>query len=159
MARPSTIVNRKDVSPLGRTHADKYAFEGRPLGLSAGSKQLGCTHYTVPPEKMAFPAHIHHAIEEAMYILSGSGSLRLGSEWHPVEPGDYIALHASGPAHQIRNTGNGPLEYLCFSTISPADVVEYPDSGKLMASAGTWNAPILRGIYKKDAQVDYFDGE
>ena len=159
MARPPQIVHRNDVAPLERTHGEKFAFQGRPLGMAAGSRKLGCTLYQVPPGKTAFPAHVHHANEEAIYILSGAGSLRLGSERHPVGAGDYVALPASGPAHQLFNTGPATLEYLCFSTMISPEVVEYPDSGKVGAMVGSWKEPVLRGIYKKDRQVDYFDGE
>jgi uncharacterized cupin superfamily protein len=76
-----------------------------------------------------------------------------------VAPGDYIALLASGPAHQLVNTGSVPLVYLAISTLISPEVVEYPDSGKVGAMVGKWKAPLLRAIFKKDQQVDYFDGE
>jgi len=159
MARHPNIVNKDVVSPLERTHGDKFALKGRPLGMAADSKRLGCTFYQVPPGKTAFPAHVHHANEEAVYILSGTGSMRLGDQQHSVGPGDYVALHASGSAHQLFNTGTGTLEYLAISTMLSPEVVEYPDSGKVSAMVGAWKNPVFRGVYKKDQQVDYFDGE
>ncbi len=159
MLRPANIVQQDDVAPLERSHGDKFALKGRSLGVAAGSQKLGCTLYEVPPGKTAFPAHVHHANEEAIYVLSGTGSLRLGRERHPVGAGDYIALPAGGPAHQLLNTGATLLEYLCFSTIVSPEVVEYPDSGKVGAMVGTRTAPVLRAIYMKDSQVDYYEGE
>jgi len=46
-----------------------------------------------------------------------------------------------------------------FSTAISPEVVEYPDSGKVALMVGEWKAPILRGIFKKDQQVGYYDGE
>lgn len=159
MARHPQIVHRNDVTPREVSHGQKFAYQGRQLGAAAGGKKLGCTWYEIPPGKTGFPAHVHHANEEAIYILSGTGSLRLGSESHTVAPGDYIAHHAGGPAHQLFNTGTAPLEYLCFSTLISPEVVEYPDSNKVMARVGGLPTPVLRGIYKKDSQVDYYEGE
>jgi len=159
MPRHANIVQQSDVAPLERSHGDKFALKGRSLGMAAGSQKLGCTVYEVPPGKTAFPSHVHHANEEAVYILSGAGKMRLGDEQHPVGAGDYIAMPAGGPAHQLFNTGATPLVYLCFSTMISPEVVEYPDSKKLGAMVGSRTAPVLRAIYKKDNQVDYYEGE
>jgi uncharacterized cupin superfamily protein len=157
VARHPQIVNRDAVEPLHNAHGTKYALSGRSLGVAAGSQKLGCTLYQVPPGKTAFPAHVHHANEEAVYILSGTGTLRLGAEQHPVGAGDFLVFHASGPAHQLFNTGDTTMEYLCISTLITPEVVEYPDSGKMGTLVGDRKNPVLRGIYKKDAQVGYYD--
>jgi uncharacterized cupin superfamily protein len=159
MSRHPQIVHQNDVTPLQQSHGDKFALKARSLGMAAGSQKLGCTLYQVPPGKAAFPAHVHHANEEAIYILTGTGTMRLGTEQYPVAAGDYIALQASGPVHQLVNTGSVPVEYLAFSTMISPEVVEYPDSGKVGALVGTWKAPILRAIFKKDQQAGYYDGE
>jgi uncharacterized cupin superfamily protein len=159
MSRPTHIVHRNDVAPVERSHGEKFAFKGRQLGVAAGSQKLGCTLYQIQPGKTGFPAHVHYANEEAIYILSGTGSLRLGSERHPVGAGDYVAMPAGGPAHQLFNTGTAPLEYLCFSTLISPEVVEYPDSNKVMARVGGPPTPVLREIYRKGSGVDYYEGE
>ncbi len=67
-------------------------------------------------------------------------------------------------AHQMRNTSHGDLEYLCVSTMIAPEVAEYPDSGKIGIIAGS--APggdkarrSLFRFYKKDGDVDYYEGE
>lgn len=40
-----------------------------------------------------------------------------------------------------------------------ADVVEYPDSNKVASAVGAWPNVTRRFIFRRDAQVDYFDGE
>ncbi len=158
------IVNAADLEWARSSHGERFAAERKSFTAPAGGEKLGCSLFRVPPGRTAFPSHLHHGNEEALYILAGQGTLRLGAEEHAVGPGDYVALPAGGPAHQLRNTGAGPLEYLCLSTMIHPDVMEYPDSGKVGAMAGA--APggdaarrTLRGFYKKGAAVDYYEGE
>ena len=58
------------------------------------------------------------------------------------------------------NDGAEPLVYLCMSA-SPVkvEVVGYPDSKKLAASAGTFEKPIARFITREGESLDYWDGE
>jgi uncharacterized cupin superfamily protein len=76
--------------------------------------------------------HYHLANEEAIYVLEGSGTLRIGGEEIQVSRGDYVTfLSRAEGAHQIVNTSDEPLRYLCFSTMAEPDVMVYPDSGKI----------------------------
>ena len=61
-------------------------------------------------------------------------------------------------AHQLINDGTEPLVYLALGVGVGVDIVEYPDSGKVATRTG---APPggSRYIFKKDTQVEYFDGE
>jgi len=56
--------------------------------------------------------HYHPVTEEIYYLLSGSGQMRLGDERFEVAVGDAIAIPPGLP-HQITNTGNVPLVFLC----------------------------------------------
>jgi uncharacterized cupin superfamily protein len=127
----------------GAVHESEIAgpdgFEGKHkrLGVAAGSRKLGCTLTEVPPGKSPFPLHTHYAVEEAVFVLSGSGTLRLGTERLELRAGDYVAMPPGKEfAHQIINTGDQPLRFLCFSTMSDLDIVSYPDSGKVGVSGG-----------------------
>ena len=67
-------------------------------------------------------------------------------------------------AHQIVNTSDEPLRYLCLSTMVKPDALIYPDSGKIGLFAGS--APggpkekrTLHKYLRADAGVDYFEGE
>jgi uncharacterized cupin superfamily protein len=66
--------------------------------------------------------------------------------------------------HQIINTSDEALRYLCFSTMLEPDVMLYPDSDKIGLFAGSapggpeekrTSSKFLRG----DAKVDYYEGE
>ena len=164
MARPRSIVNVNDLEWTEKSHGERFGYQRKAFTLPAGAEKLGCSLFRVPPGRTAFPSHRHHANEEAIYILSGEGTLRLDDAEHAVGLGDYIVLPAEGPAHQLINTGTQVLEYLCLSTMITPEVVEYPDSGKVGAFAGTppGGDPAHRTIYrfyKRQASVDYYEGE
>jgi uncharacterized cupin superfamily protein len=75
-----------------------------------------------------------------------------------IGPGDFVSFPPGGPAHQLINDGHEPLVYIGMSATQGVDVVEYPDSNKVASAVG---APPdgKRFLFRKDAQVDYFDGE
>ena len=97
-------------------------------------------------------------------MLEGTGNLRIGEEVVAVGPGDY-ATFPIGPeaSHQLTASGEGPLRYLCFSTLRTPEVVGYPDSDKVGAIAVN---PASDGSevwcakwFPAEADVDYYDGE
>ncbi len=157
------IANLDEVAPTDAEHG-RHRYARRFLGDAAGGKQLGCSHMIVPPGAVSFPFHFHAANEEAIYVLAGGGTLRLGAERLAVRPGDWIAL-PSGPEHphQLVNDGDAPLEYLCVSTMIPVDVWVYPDSDKIgfgAAPPGGGRADRYLAKYvRADSDVDYWDGE
>ena len=136
----------------------------RNLGRAAGARATGCTHYEVAPGRASYPQHFHCIVEETIFVLEGEGNLRIGGDTVPVRTGDYAAFPV-GPqgAHQLRNTGEGPLRYLCFSTMSHADIVAYPDSKKVgamaVAPADAAGPPSIQLTVREDASVDFFEGE
>ena len=56
--------------------------------------------------------HYHTGTDEIYYILQGRGRMRVGDEERAVGPLDAIAI-PSGQRHNIANTGNEPLVFLC----------------------------------------------
>ncbi|HEY2743742.1 MAG TPA: cupin domain-containing protein, partial [Polyangia bacterium] len=144
--RHSRVVNVDEVEPKPSEKGTRFGATRRHLGIATGATGLGCTHYEVPPGRTAFPHHFHCLNDEAIYILEGEGTLRLGDERIAVRPGDYVTI-PPGPAtaHQLENSGARPLRYLCFSTLKSADIVGYPDSKKLAAMAGESYASVLKG--------------
>ncbi|HTJ41900.1 MAG TPA: cupin domain-containing protein [Kofleriaceae bacterium] len=146
--------NVDDVAPT-EVHEGRHQYTRKRLGAAAGGVQLGCSHMTLPPGALSYPLHYHAANEEAIYVLAGRGTLRLGDERHPIETGDWIAL-PTGPAHahQIINDSDAPLAYLCVSTMQPVDVWVYPDANKIGFTNGD-----VRMWVKRDAGVDYWADE
>jgi mannose-6-phosphate isomerase-like protein (cupin superfamily) len=56
--------------------------------------------------------HHHPRTEEIYYILTGTGRMRIEAESRDVGPGDAIAI-PPGARHQIVNTGDVELTFLC----------------------------------------------
>jgi uncharacterized cupin superfamily protein len=160
------------------TEHGSTAFRRKQLSRAGGGERLGASLYELPPGKQSWPYHYHTGNEEAIYVLSGEGVLRVGDEdeWtrYPLRAGDYVALPA-GPesAHRVSNTDRGeadvdddraPLRYLVFSTMDDPDITVYPDSGKLglyagAAPGGDSDERVVDGYYPRDAEVDYWDDE
>jgi len=61
--------------------------------------------------------HRHDRFEECIYVLSGQGTAHTESGDFPIAPGDTI-LVAPGEWHVTRNTGDTPLQMLCFFPIA-----------------------------------------
>jgi uncharacterized cupin superfamily protein len=158
--RHPNVVNSADLPWHEFGHGDNFASRCRRLAETTGGQLLGCNLYEVPPGKKAWPFHAHHANEEAVYVLDGAGSLRIGEKTVPIRAGDYLAfLPGEATAHQILNDSDAPLRYLCFSTMITPEIVMYPDSGKLGLAIGQHPDIKLRAILPRDAEVDYWQGE
>ena len=145
-------------------HGD-FAYYNKKLAAAVGGEKLGTTLYKLMPGKKCFPYHFHYANEEAVFVLEGSGTLRMNNKMMAIKQGDYMAFPVGADyAHQIINTSQNPLIFLCISTMKHPDVVEYPDSNKVGVNAGV--APggdpaqaKLKARFRKQEAVDYFDGE
>ena len=96
------VVNENELEWGEQSHGEKFGYRRKSIGSTAGSERLGCSLYEVPPGRRAWPYHYHLANEEAIYVLEGSGMLRVGEEEAPVSQGDYVALPAGAEgAHQL----------------------------------------------------------
>ena len=159
------VVNENELEWSEQSHGDKFGYRRKSLSSATSGEKLGCSLYEVLPGRRAWPYHYHLANEEAIYILHGSGTLRIGERGVTVSRGDYVALPAGeSGAHQIINTSDEMLRYLCFSTMVEPDVMVYPDSDKIGLFAGSApGGPKEKRTFSKflrgDAEVGYYEGE
>jgi uncharacterized cupin superfamily protein len=72
-----TRINENDIE-WGERDEGETAFRRKQLSDAAGGREIGCSLYELPPGKRSWPYHYHTANEEALYVLSGSGTLRVG---------------------------------------------------------------------------------
>lgn len=133
---------------------DHGRFSQRRKAL--GGDKMPCGLWELPPGKRSFPLHKHHVTEEALFVLSGRAKVRTPDGETEIGPGDYVSFPAGGVAHQLVNDGAEPLVYLGLAAVSGADIVEYPESGKLGCRTGEGQRFMFR---QKDAVGDYFEGE
>ncbi len=159
--RSRLIRNFKEIT---RTHDQRvplYDSMGARLGTGTAATKLGISIDTVAPGMRSCPYHFHYAQEEAFVVLSGEGTLRVAGEMLPIAAGDTIFI-PPGPdyPHQIINTSGAPLEYLSISTKDSPEVVEYPDSGKYLATATKDGQPFgFARMHREKDDLDYWDGE
>lgn len=135
----------------------RYGHDEVFLADAAGSVDLGYAHVSLRPGKRSFPFHAHHSEEEFYYVLAGRALLRQGDadgeERVEVGPGDAIAFPpGTGIAHQFINAFDAPFVYLVVSTRHPKDVIEYPDSNKVLIRR-------TETILRREPNLEYFDGE
>ena len=62
---------------------DRFGGRRKQPAKAAGGKQLGFSLHEVEPGFAAWPAHMHFVNEEALYVLEGHGTLRLGADEFP----------------------------------------------------------------------------
>lgn len=153
--RERLIRNFNDAPRERFVRAPLYDTESTSLTQGTAAKKLGAGFDIVAPGHMSCPYHFHYAQEEMFVILQGEGTLRVAGERVPIKAGDVITI-PPGPdyPHHIINTSNAPLHYLSISTTERPEVCEYPDSGKV----GIFT-PGLRYLQKRDAGLDYWEGE
>ena len=165
MSRRPNVTNEDELRWAEHSHGEKFGYRRKSLSSATGGEKLGCSLYEVPPGKRAWPHHYHGANEEAIYVLEGSGTLRVGNEEVPLSKGDYATFLARAEgAHQLVNTSDSTLRYLCFSTMVEPDAMVYPDSGKVgvfvgAAPGGPREKRTLSGFFREEDGVDYYEGE
>jgi quercetin dioxygenase-like cupin family protein len=76
-----------------------------------GAPNFAMRQYEVDPGGYT-PKH-SHPYEHEVFVLEGSGVVLEGEGEHPLAPGSYVFV-APGEVHQFRNTGSGPLKFLCL---------------------------------------------
>ena len=135
-----------------------YAWRGckgvmRKLGLH----DLGGSVYELTDEDATFPFHYHHGVEEWLYVISGSPTLRDVSGSRVLSPGDLVSF-PPGPegAHSV----GGPGRVLMLSGVpraAGASVSVYPESGKVGVRPRDSGPDRLN--FRRDDAVDYWEGE
>ncbi|OJX18207.1 MAG: hypothetical protein BGO82_18705 [Devosia sp. 67-54] len=163
MTKP--VVNIADLELDRWSRSEFYGAADARIGPMIGLRDLGISYSEVEPGRSSCPFHNHHVEDEMFIILEGEGTYRFGAESYPIKAGDVLGAPAGGQdtAHQIINTGTGVLRYYGISTMSVAEVCEYPDSGKFGAFSRSTRNPYdkatVRHLDRLGNGVEYWDGE
>jgi uncharacterized cupin superfamily protein len=162
----SPVINIGELKLESWTKGDVFGSADVRIGPMIGVRDLGISYSEVEPGKSSCPFHNHHVEDELFIVISGEGTYRFGPHSYPIKAGSVLGAPAGGQetAHQIINTGTTPLRYYGISTMSLADVCEYPDSGKFgVFSRSTRNpydkATIRHLQHLEHTGVDYWDRE
>lgn len=138
-----------------------HGLRGTAVGAQAGARQLGVGVFELDPGRRNLPYHAHHGIEELIIVLSGTPTLRSPAGERELAEGEVVAC-LSGPsgAHQLINRSQAVARFLVVSTRNQADLVEYPDSGKISAQGGERGSPeAVSYMLSTEHQLGYFEGE
>lgn len=88
--------------------------------LQEVSKDLSMGLVVLPPGESGDP-HIHESSQEAWYVISGKGKLRVGSQVADLAA-DMVVVAPAQIEHQIINDGEEPLKALfLFSPAGPEE--------------------------------------
>jgi uncharacterized cupin superfamily protein len=138
-----------------------FAVRGNRVGAAAGCQRIGLGVYELAAGKRNMPYHAHFGIEELLIVLRGRPTLRGPGGERELLTGEVVSLPAGREgAHQLINNTDSPVRYLMASSSAPADLIEYPDSGKIGARGGSFGAPdAVSYMLACGEQLAYFDGE
>jgi mannose-6-phosphate isomerase-like protein (cupin superfamily) len=59
--------------------------------------------------------HLHTGYDEVYYVLSGTGTITLGQDTHPLRPGS-VAVIPAGVLHSLEAEPGQQLEFVIFGT-------------------------------------------
>lgn len=128
----------------------------------AGGDALGASLYEVRPGATQAPYHFHHGSEELLVVLRGRPTLRTAEGERQLAEGEAVHF-PKGPsgAHQVSNRTDDPVRYAILGALKSPEVVEYPDSAKVIAMARTesQNGKPLWTMHRLGDGVDYFTDE
>jgi uncharacterized cupin superfamily protein len=136
-------------------------IKGVRLGAAAGAQELGATLYELPAGTAVSPYHLHYANEELLFVLSGRPTLRTLDGERELEPGAVVAFPSGRRgAHQVLNRSGEPSRVLIASTMIYPEVVEHPDSNKVVAISGRPDETAAMFLaFRRDDAVAVTEGE
>jgi uncharacterized cupin superfamily protein len=132
-------------------------WEQRYKRLVPGGRDLGISLYELPPGQRQAAYHFHHGNEEALIVLRGEPTVRTPDGERELAPGD-VVFFPKGPdgAHCMLNRSGEPARFLIASNHVSPEVIEYPDTDKLVAMS---RLGPLWSMHRRADTVDYFEGE
>jgi uncharacterized cupin superfamily protein len=128
-------------------------IHGTTLSRLTGLVKSGVNLIRVPPGKESFVHHVHLVDEEWMYVLSGTGELRIGDERFAVGPGDFAGFPPRTHAHHLKATGSEELVYLSGGEAVDFGIADFPELGKRLVHVGQ-----EAKVYPIEAGKDLFGG-
>ena len=125
-----------------RAGAAKGAFVGQRIG----GELLGATMSEVGPGDRLSPYHTHYLNEEWVIVLRGEPTLRTPEGERVLKEGDVVCFpRGKDGAHQIINRTDSPIRVLMLSSMIRGEVIEYLDTGKVLAKDQEQKTSCLRG--------------
>jgi uncharacterized cupin superfamily protein len=128
------IKNRADIQ-ANKAGGEDNTFYIKPVVAGDDIDTCSAAFIEVPVGNHAFGFHFHDQSEEIFYIVSGQGTFRGHDGERPVKAGDMLCFpNGEKGAHVVSNaSATEPLVFIDFDVkASKADIVTFPDTGKIM---------------------------
>ena len=129
--RPSCVVAVADLVAQKRprwTHGAGVGAMVRALGSPTGLTQMGVNLREIQPGSFGTNRHWHAVEEEWVYVLGGTGEVRIGPLRAPVRPGSFVGFPPGPRPHHFLAQGDEPLLLLEGGERRTDDYGYYPDA-------------------------------
>ncbi len=141
----------------GTRDRDGWRIRAALVGQRIGGELIGATMSEVEPGNKLWPYHTHYLNEEWVIVLRGEPTLRTPEGEHVLNEGDVVCCpRGKDGAHQIINQTDSPIRVLMLSSMTPGEVIEYLDTGKVLAK-DTKDADIM--FARPGPAVEYWEDE
>ena len=118
----------------GTRDREGWRIRAALVGQHIGGELIGATMSEVEPGNRLWPYHTHYLNEEWVIVLRGEPTLRTPEGEHVLKEGDVVCCpRGKDGAHQIINRTESPIRVLMLSSMTPGEVIEYLDTGKILA--------------------------
>src|SRR5215210_8354323 len=98
---------------------------------------------TVAPGFPWIPPHVHRNGDEAMYVLEGECTVRIGEHVHTLGAGTFV-LMPRGVVHTFSNPGTAPARVIVIS--SPGAVIRYFEEAAAQSTASPTGQPDMERL-------------
>ncbi len=130
---------------------DGKTFSGRGGGYTMVTKATdeetrgayAFQEMTVAPGFPWVPPHIHRNEDEAMYVLEGECTVRVGGRTRTLGPGTFV-LMPRGVAHTFSNPGTVQARVIVIS--SPGAVIRYFEEAAELTNASPTGQPDMKRL-------------
>jgi hypothetical protein len=146
------VVNEQDLEWGEQSHGEKFGYRRKQLGSSPAGRSWVAASTRCRRD------------EERGPTTTTSPTRRLSTPWKARGRSGSTNGGVLSRAHQIINSSDKPLRYLCFSTMIEPDAMIYPDSNKIGLFAGSVpggpkEKRTLSKFLRSEAEVGYYEGE
>jgi mannose-6-phosphate isomerase-like protein (cupin superfamily) len=136
------------VEPTATDPTRLIPYAGDVLRVLGECQGLAVCELTVPSRFAGPPAHIHHAFDEAIYVLTGSLSMTRGQTGPEPAPAGTLILAPRGTRHTFANPTDEPVRVL--GLWSPPSALSFMEEiGAALSAAGPPDPTRLAEIYRR----------
>jgi uncharacterized cupin superfamily protein len=141
----------------GTRDREGWRIKAALVGRSIGGELIGATMSEVEPGSKLWPYHTHYLNEEWVMVLRGEPTLRTPDGEDVLKEGDVVCFpRGKRGAHQIINRTNAPVRVLMLSSMIPGEIIEYLDTGKVLAKDAADEDVMFA---RPGPPVEYWEGE